>query len=166
MLAHPEAVPQVLAVAQQAVEEPARAKRLHSSRDRAALAFRMDRSALSSYQPEERYWTDYLRVALPVVGLLLMLGLFWYWASAVIGDSGNSNKLTPTTQVALVTVTAEPTVAATNPPVIAQDVTPTPPADTGNAAGNQFRERGHLVVRKLDVKRQLDVIQQQFGERE
>ncbi|MCC6314513.1 MAG: SH3 domain-containing protein [Thermomicrobiales bacterium] len=38
-----------------------------------------------SYQPEERYWTDYLRIALPVLGLLLLIGLLWYWASALIG---------------------------------------------------------------------------------
>ena len=39
-----------------------------------------------SYESEERYWTDYLRVALPVSGLLLMLALFWWWAQQFIGD--------------------------------------------------------------------------------
>ena len=39
-----------------------------------------------SYESEERYWTDYLRVALPVIGLLLMLALFWWWAQQFIGD--------------------------------------------------------------------------------
>lgn len=38
------------------------------------------------HQPEERYWTDYLRIALPVIGLLLMIGLLWFWATQLIGD--------------------------------------------------------------------------------
>jgi hypothetical protein len=90
-----------------------------------------------SYQPEERYWTDYLRIALPVVGLLLMLGLFWYWASNVIGDSGNSNKPSPTAQVAIINAQT-PTV--TNTPVVdvnAQaNLTPTtaPPNNGGPAS--------------------------------
>jgi Bacterial SH3 domain len=53
-----------------------------------------------SYQPEERYWTDYLRIALPVIGLLLLIGLLWYWASALIGNT--SNEPPPTQSVAAV----------------------------------------------------------------
>jgi hypothetical protein len=83
-----------------------------------------------SYQPEERYWTDYLRIALPVVGLLLMLGLFWYWASKVIGDTGNSAKPTATAQVAVITAAA-PT--ATTPALV--QLTPQPAETATNAAG-------------------------------
>ena len=88
-----------------------------------------------SYQPEERYWTDYLRIALPVVGLLLMLGLFWYWANNVIGDSGNSDKPTPSPQVMVInsstaTATTAPVVAVTAQPNVTATV---PGADTGPA---------------------------------
>lgn len=62
------------------------------------------------YQPEERYWTDYLRLALPIVGLLLMIGLFWFWAQRLIGDdTGNSPRATATTAVEIVVTQAPPT---------------------------------------------------------
>lgn len=38
------------------------------------------------YQEEERYWTDYLRIAAPVVGVILMLGLVWFWVANMLGD--------------------------------------------------------------------------------
>jgi hypothetical protein len=59
-----------------------------------------------SYQPEERYWTDYVRVAIPIVGLLVLLGVFWYWAHSLIGETSGSP---PPTEVAQVTVVTAPT---------------------------------------------------------
>jgi hypothetical protein len=41
------------------------------------------------YQPEERYWTDYLRIAAPVVGVILMLGLVWFWVANMLGDDND-----------------------------------------------------------------------------
>jgi hypothetical protein len=57
-----------------------------------------------SYQPEERYWTDYLRIAFPVLGLLLLLGLFWFWATELIDNNDEPNGTT----VAQQTQTAAP----------------------------------------------------------
>lgn len=86
-----------------------------------------------SYQPEERYWTDYLRIALPVLGLLLLIGLLWYWASALIGGPGSEPP--PTAQAIAIT----PVNEATPPPVptattAAVVPTPGPPVATQPAA--------------------------------
>ena len=61
-----------------------------------------------SYQPEERYWTDYLRIAFPVLGLLLLLGLFWFWATELIDNNDEPNGTT----VSQTTLTAGPSSTA------------------------------------------------------
>jgi hypothetical protein len=90
-----------------------------------------------SYQSEERYWTDYLRIALPVVGLLLLIGLLWYWASALIGDGSAQPPQTPEVAVVITPVneatpappTATAVVLAPTPgPPVAPTSTPVTPA--------------------------------------
>lgn len=102
---------------------------------------------------------------LPVVGLLLLLGLFWYWASTLIGDDGNSPGATSTSAVAIVITPENPTATATteanvpvqtaqtgageqttaeatNPPANATN----PPATESTTAGGKFAPDDHVVT--------------------
>ncbi|MGC4106342.1 MAG: SH3 domain-containing protein [Thermomicrobiales bacterium] len=76
------------------------------------------------FQPEERYWTEYLRIALPVIGLLLMLGLFWFWAQSLIGD-GNSKEPEATTAPGLVVTATESVAIPTETVAVAPTQAPT-----------------------------------------
>jgi len=96
------------------------------------------------YQPEERYWTDYLRIALPVVGLLLMLGLFWFWAASLIGDEddddpGNVAANTPVpTAVAMVAVGVSTEVPGGQPAANDNaETATTPPEGEGNVTAGE-----------------------------
>lgn len=132
-----------------------------------------------SYQPEERYWTDYLRIALPVVGLLLMLGLFWYWASALIGDDDDepppttpaveltfAPTLTPTTATSA-GITPEPatraaggdvadeptpTGEAADPTATTAAEEPTPTEEAGPSASDRFAVGDLVQVNDNDVR--------------
>lgn len=97
------------------------------------------RPRTSQFQPEERYWTDYLRIALPVIGLLLMIGLLWFWADQLINDDPDTTESAATEDIGLVN-TASPTpppaeIQSTPPPAntdVETETTP-PPADTTEA---------------------------------
>lgn len=86
------------------------------------------RSRTGSVQPEERYWTDYLRIALPVIGIILMLGLLWVWASNLLGDDADVDD-TPEDTIGLVeTPTPDPNAINTEPDA---DSTPDSQTNTG-----------------------------------
>ena len=85
------------------------------------------RSRSASVQPEERYWTDYLRIALPVIGIILMLGLLWVWASSLLGNGDTDVDDGGEDQVGLVeTLTPDPNEIITDP-----DAASTPSAPDG-----------------------------------
>lgn len=89
-----------------------------------------------SYQPEERYWTDYLRVALPVVGLLLMLGLFLFWANQLIDPDED-----PTSAAVVLDETDGDAVIGASSPVAtatsAPELTAEPATDSTAAPADQ-----------------------------
>ena len=72
-----------------------------------------------NYYPEERYWTDYLRIAAPILGVILMVFLFWWWISNFIGDDDNDDGSIAGQDNTPVTI---PTVG--NTPEPEQEVTP------------------------------------------
>lgn len=127
-----------------------------------------------AYQSEERYWTDYLRIALPIAGLLLLLSVFWYWASSFIGDDSNGTQTpvvavnvtpesqvspTPTLQEAIVLSTPttgieQPTQAPTQAPAQPTQAPAEPtqaPAEPTQAPAGQFAEGDFVIVNDNDV---------------
>ncbi|MDQ4044836.1 MAG: SH3 domain-containing protein [Chloroflexota bacterium] len=129
-------------------EEPAPRRRGDEARQPTAGRRRTVQS-----EPDDRYWTDYLRIALPVIGLLLVIAVFWFWAQQLIDDP--EDDLVPTEAPGLAEVVDDTTEAPTEPeqevvatppvqqeqqPTQAPVVTPTPvvaeqqPADTGEGA--------------------------------
>lgn len=131
-----------------------------------------------SYQTEDRYWTDYLRIALPIAGLLLLLSVFWFWASSFIGGDEDATQtpvvavnvtpqveptLTPTLAEVQVLNTpttgpaTEPTQPATQPtqeptqPAAEPTQPATEPTATTAAGTGQFAEGDLVIVNDIDV---------------
>jgi hypothetical protein len=134
----------------------------------------------SSFQTEERYWTDYLRIALPIAGLLLLLSVFWYWASSFIGDDNNGTQtpvvavnvtpqnqptLTPTLQDAIqltpqlptaTTAAAEPTQAPAQPTDAPAQPTDAPAEPTQAPSTGTFAEGDLVIVNDNDVNMRVE----------
>ena len=111
-------------------EEPS-GQRPQSNRTRRSAGranARGGRSRSTSIQPDERYWTDYLRIALPVIGIILMLGLLWVWASSLLGDDSSDVDTPEEDTVGLVeTLTPDPNAVNTEPNAAG---TPAPSGET------------------------------------
>lgn len=118
------------------------------------------------FQPEERYWTEYLRIALPIIGLLLMIALFWFWASQLANDNGADDPVAtqspgatelvtpdstpePTEEPVIGLPTEEPATATTEPPI--DEPTPTPtedeePTEEPEAPAGEFQPNQSVVT--------------------
>jgi hypothetical protein len=91
-----------------------------------------------NYYSDERYWTDYLRIAAPIIGVILILVLFWFWANKFLGDDNNNTaaNVEGTARSTLPVITASPSTTTqvggtpsaplivTTPPVGSQVETP------------------------------------------
>lgn len=83
------------------------------------------------YQPEERYWTDYLRIAAPVVGVILMLGLVWFWVANMLSDDNDETAADDTDTAGPVIPTETETPTSDDTDEESDDAIPvgTPPPD-------------------------------------
>jgi hypothetical protein len=120
----------------------------------------------SSFQAEDRYWTDYLRIALPIAGLLLLLSVFWYWASSFIGDDNNGTQtpvvavnvtpqdqptMTPTLQDAIQLTPQLPSPTVQAEPTQAQAEPTQAPVEPTQAPEGAFAEGDLVIVNDNDV---------------
>ncbi|CAN5637454.1 hypothetical protein BH23CHL2_BH23CHL2_20150 [soil metagenome] len=76
-----------------------------------------------NYYEEERYWTDYLRIAAPVLGVILLVVLLWFWIASFLGDDDDPD------DAAAATATIElPTFSSSPDATEDGAITPSPPA--------------------------------------
>jgi hypothetical protein len=120
-------------------------------------------------QQDERPWTDYVRIATPIVGLLVLLAVFWFWANSLIGETSddppptkaaaevtviteNTPTPSPTEDVELPAETPQPTGEATQENTNGDEETPESdnptetPEETDNGNGDTLFEEGETVV--------------------
>jgi hypothetical protein len=102
-----------------------------------------------NYEPEERYWTDYLRIAAPVLGVILLIGLAWFWISRLLGDDGTASDTGNNAAVPSVITEASPTI-----PIVIGSPIPqgTPGAATTpdtNLAGTETATPGSAATEEI-----------------
>ncbi len=102
-----------------------------------------------TYYPEERYWTDYLRIAAPVLGVIILLGLAWFWLSHIIGGSSGGTPtpvLTPAS-TSLAIITGSPTVTAiSSTPQVISTPASTATSSTATSSGGTLASGASAAV--------------------
>lgn len=97
-----------------------------------------------NYYEEERYWTDYLRIAAPVLGVIVLVVLLWFWIASFLGDddeNGDTAGATATTELPTFEATPDATndgAATQSPPAAA--TTPAPGQSTATVPAGEPTE--------------------------
>lgn len=101
-----------------------------STHDRSRSPFASGSERQFTYYSEERYWTDYLRIAVPVVGVILMLGFVWFLLQSLLGGDDEAGNNTNGNTVPTVVMGATPGggvgAVSTPRPLPTTETTPAP----------------------------------------
>lgn len=119
----------------------------YSSRPAGGTPFGSERSF--TYQTDDRYWTDYLRIAAPVLGVILMLGLAWFWLNQLLGGNGKEVIPTATSQV-ITGPTPTPAGTPSGLVVVTPPLQPTPTAAASPTARTTIGPGATVVVTNTD----------------
>ena len=84
-----------------------------------------------NYFEEERSWTDWVRIGAPILAVLLLVVLLWFWIANFLGDDGDDDDdvAAGTASIELPTFSASPEATETGqaggtPPAVAASPTP------------------------------------------
>jgi hypothetical protein len=100
-----------------------------------------------TYYPEERYWTDYLRIAAPVLGVIILLALAWFWLSHLIGNNGGAATDTTPTSASNPIILASPTsTKISGTPQVVATSAGTPGSGTPTLSGAPIANGSKVVV--------------------
>lgn len=95
-----------------------------------------------SYYTEDRVWTDYLRIAAPVVAVILVLALIWIWINHMLGGGGTpANQPSPTTVPAIVASPSQTATAVITTPIVQTQASP-----AATPGGGQLAKGSTVVV--------------------
>jgi hypothetical protein len=100
-----------------------------------------------TYYPEERYWTDYLRIAAPVLGVIILLALAWFWLSHLIGGgNGAATDTTPTSASNPVMLASPSATTIKGTPQVVASATSAAGSGTPGTTGGPIVNGGKALV--------------------
>lgn len=80
-----------------------------------------------NYYSEERYWTDYIRIIAPIVGVIVLVIILWVWIASFLGDDDSGEAANATGTLPVTTLTAAESQTPEG------NTTPSPPGTAATA---------------------------------